>query len=59
MDEFKALGVSKAQEKNCNMMDSYFAFEYKTQKFRYIFQVVDMLSDDMFYQNNRAIDCAN
>ena len=55
MEELKALGVSKAQEKICNMMNSYFSFEYKKKTFRNLFEVVDMLSDDTFYSNNKDL----
>ena len=55
MEELKAIGVSKAQEKICNMMNSYFTFEYKQKHFNNMFQVIDMLSDATFYAENIAL----
>ena len=46
IEELKALGVSKAQNKVCNMVNSYFTFDYhKTTTFSSLYDVVDMLSD--------------
>ena len=53
IEELKALGVSKAQNKVCNMVNSYYKFEYEKKKdFSNIFDVVDMLSDPDFNKKN-------
>ena len=51
MEELKALGVSKAQRKVCNMVNSYFKFNYHKTSFSSLYDVVDMLSDPVFYEN--------
>ena len=52
MEELKALGVSKAQDKVVSMVNSYFTFHYKGMTFSSIYDVVDMLSDPDFYEKN-------
>ena len=56
IEELKALGVSKAQTKVCNMVNSYFTFDYhKTTTFSSLYDVVDMLSDPDFYKENMTL----
>lgn len=52
MEELKALGVSKAQDKVVSMVHSYFTFDYKRTTFSSVYDVVDMISDPDFYKNN-------
>ena len=52
MEELKALGVSKAQDKVVSMVNSYFTFHYKRTTFSSIYDVVDMMSDPDFYEKN-------
>ena len=52
IEELKALGVSKAQKKICNMVNSYYTFDYKNTSFNTLYDVVDMLSDPAFYSEN-------
>ena len=52
MEDLKAVGVSKAQEKICSMLQSYFVFEHKNQSFCSMYDVVNLLSDREFYEKN-------
>ena len=55
IEELKALGVSKAQKKICNMVNSYYTFKYKKTTFSTLYDVVDMLSDPAFYPENMPL----
>ena len=53
MEELKALGVSNAQRKVCNMVNSYYKFDYKKRKtFSTVYDVVDMITDPDFNKKN-------
>ena len=56
MEELKALGVSNAQRKVCNMVNSYYKFDYKKKNtFNTIYDVVDMITDPEFNKANMAL----
>lgn len=55
MEELKILGVSKAQEKICDMLQSYVVFDRKNRSFCNMCDVVDLLGDPEFYDENRTL----
>ena len=55
IEELKILGVSKAQEKICDMLQSYFVFDRKNRSFCSMYDVVDLLGDPDFYDENTTL----
>ena len=53
VEELKSLGVSKAQDKICAMMKSFFTYEFGNREFLSMYDVVDFLSDRSFYNDNK------
>ena len=51
-EELKAMGVSKAHDKICDMMNSYFTFDRQNTTFCSLYDVLDFLGKPSFYKNN-------
>ena len=51
-EELKTIGVSKAHEKICDMMNSFFTFDRKNHTFCSLYDVIDFLGKPSFYKNN-------
>ena len=57
-EDLKGIGVSKSQEKICDMMNTYFTFDRKNATFCSFYDVIGFLSDTDFYQKNKDL-CRN
>lgn len=51
-EELKTIGVSKAHEKICDMMNSFFIFDRQKCKFCSLYDVIEFLGRPSFYKNN-------
>ena len=58
IEDLKGLGVSKANEKNCDMMNTFFVFDKKNRSFCSLNDVVDFISTPKFYEENTIL-CRN
>lgn len=52
MEQLKGIGVSKSQEKICDMMKSYFTFDRGNDQFCSFYDVIGFLSKPDFYEKN-------
>lgn len=54
-EELKSLGVSKAHDKICSMMKSFFPYNFGNREFCNMYDVVDFLSDASFFEEHKAL----